>query len=229
VAALAVPVVLLVGSLAGAEKKPNPDKDKDVDKGGDQWVKVGAVSGKVMAVYEDKRRFRLEVTIPFTKINQGALNGVMQAQAAMAQARTLQARLLAQLQMQQYQRNLFTIDKVTRELEFQAIDDVVVRTARPREQFDDKGRIKKFTRAELKALKGPDKKQPGYKAEFGDLTADQILRVTVVRKKSAPAPKAVRPKRKKGKDADALDAADLGDDTPHVSLIMILADPPPAK
>src|SRR5215470_4755 len=59
------------------------------------------------------------------------------------------------------------------DVELQAIDDVVVRTARPREQVDDKGKVKRLTRAELKELKGPDPKLPGYKAEFGDLQTEQ--------------------------------------------------------
>jgi hypothetical protein len=227
VAALLVPAVLLVGSLGADDKKPNPDKD--ADKPTEKWVKVGVVAGRLITVYEDKRKFRLQITIPVTKLNQGALAGLQQAQVQMAQARAqgnLQGILQAQVAMQQHQRNLYTIEKHTKELEFQAIDDVLVRTAKPREMFDEKGRIKKLTKAERKELKGPNPKTPGYKAEFGDLTAEQVLQVTVVRKKGAA--KVVRPKGKKGKDADVLDA-DLGDDTLHVSMIMILADPPPAK
>jgi hypothetical protein len=229
-AVLVVPAILLTGPLVGADKKPNPDKDKDVDKKGDKLVKVGVVSGKVMAIYEDKRKLRLQVTIPHTKINAAAVTGMQQAQQQMTQAsarRDIRGMLTAQQQMAMHQRNLYTIEKITQEIEFEAIDDVVVRTAKPREQFDDKGKVKKLTKAELKELKG-DPKTPGYKAEFGDLTADQVLQVTVVRKKDAAAPKVARPKKKKGKDDD-IDGADLVGETPQVSFIMILADPPPAK
>ena len=38
----------------------------------------------------------------------------------------------------------------------------------------------KLTKAELKELKGPDPKAPGYKAEFGDLTADQVIQADVL-------------------------------------------------
>jgi hypothetical protein len=230
-AALIVPVMLLTAPLVGAaDKKPNPDKDKDADKKDDKLVKVGVVSGKVMAIYEDKRKLRLQVTIPHTKLNAAALVGVQQAQQQMTQAsarRDIRGMLTAQQQMAMHQRNLYTIEKITQEIEFQALDDVVVRTAKPRDQFDDKGKVKKLTKAELKELKG-DPKTPGYKAEFGDLMADQTLQVTVVRKKDAPAAKAPRPKKKKGKDDD-VDAADLAGEPPQVSFIMIVADPPPAK
>jgi hypothetical protein len=229
---LLVPVMLLTGPLLGADKKDaDKDKDKDADKpakASDQWVKAGVVSGKVMAVYEDKRKLRIQVVIPYMKLNPGALNSMQQAQLSMARATTIQARLQAQMQMQQAQATLYTVDKVTKEVEVQALDEVVVRTARPREQFDEKGRVKKFTKAEMKELKGPDPKVPGYKAEFGDVTADQVLQCTIVRKKGAPAPKAPKVKVKKGKDAEDLGDA-LADDTPTVSMIMIVAEPPSAK
>jgi hypothetical protein len=218
VAALALPVMLLSSPLVGAEKKA----DKE-DKGGDKWIKSGTMTGKIMTIYEDKRKLRLQISYVNMKPNPSAMAALQQAQIQMAQARTIQARLQAQQTMMQQQRNLYTMEKKTKDLEFQAIDDVVVRTARPREAFDEKGKIKKFTKAELKELKGNNPKLPGYKAEFGDLTADQIVQVTVVRKKGEPAPK-----RKKGKKGDDLDA-ELVDDTPHVSLILIQADPPPGK
>ena len=58
VAALVVPVMLLAGPLVGADKKK--DADKDDDKPAEKLIKVGAVAGKVMAVYEDKRRRKRE-------------------------------------------------------------------------------------------------------------------------------------------------------------------------
>jgi hypothetical protein len=229
-AALVVPVLLLTGPLAGADKK-NPDKDKDKDvKKDDSFVKVGTVSGKVVAIYEDKRKFRMQVSIPHTKLNAGAITGMQQAQQAMQQAaarRDIRGMMTAQQQMSMHQRNLYTVERIQQEVEFQALDDVVVRTAKPREQFDDKGKVKKLSKAELKELKG-DPKTPGFKSEFGDLTAEQTLQVTIVRKKDAPAPKVTRPKKKKGKDDD-VEAADLVGEPPQVSFIMILADPPPAK
>ena len=92
-----------------------------------------------------------------------------------------------------------------------------------------------MSRAQLKEQKGPDPKQPGYKAEFGDIATDQVVQVSLVRKKQQPvlktAPKEKdKPKAKgKKKDKDADDPAPdvLGDNLPQVSLVMILADTPP--
>ena len=117
--------------------------------------------------------------------------------------------------------------------EGQAIEDVVVRAALPREEFDDKGKIKKLTKAELKEQKGPDPKMPGYNAEFSDLSTEQFVVLTIVRKKGAPKPKAkaklVLPKRGKAKDEMDGEVADLLEDTtPQVSMV-IFAQPPMPK
>jgi len=122
----------------------------------------------------------------------------------------------------------YSVTYADQNVDFKARDDVLVRTARPREAFDDKGKIKKFTKAELKELKG-DPKLPGYKAEYGDLASGQIVEVTLVRKKGAMV---VRPKvtAKRKKDMDELEAADaLADNMPQISRIVILAEPMQAR
>lgn len=240
VAILALPVVLVLGSpAANAQKKKDADKDKDstdavkVDRNSEKTIRMGVLVGKVTNVYEDKRRLNLQITIPYTRINEGAVNGLAQAQVQMAQARMnrdANAMLQAQIQMAQHQRNLYTTETRTETVEVEATDSVVVRTAKPKAQFDEKGKVKRLTRAELKELKG-DPKLPGYQAEWGDITSDAIVQVTLVRKKTTGAPvKPVVTKRRKGKDKDGEDAAAaaadlLGKDTPQVSQIMILVDP----
>jgi hypothetical protein len=89
-----------------------------------------------------------------------------------------------------------------------------VRTFDPPANFDDKGNIKKYTREELKKLKGDDpdeKKLAGYKSEFGEIRVGDVVQVTLsVFKKKSPARK---PARKKAKDAkDAKDADKDKDD-----------------
>ena len=124
---------------------------------------------------------------------------------------------------------MYKIDTKTKDIEIQAADDVVVRMANPKADFDDKGRIKKYTKKEKAELRGTDKKLPGYKADFGDLTTDQLILVTLVRKKGSPGV-AKMPKRK-GKDKDDAAAADLLDENaPKASLILIVREPaPPPK
>jgi hypothetical protein len=63
------------------------------------------------------------------------------------------------------------------------IDDVKIRTKNPPVAYDDKGNKKKYTAKELKELKG-DSKLPGYSAEFNDLKQNQVVEVSLVRKKS---------------------------------------------
>jgi len=63
------------------------------------------------------------------------------------------------------------------------IDDVKIRTKNPPVAYDDKGNKKKYTAKELKELKG-DSKLPGYTAEFNDLKQNQVVEVSLVRKKS---------------------------------------------
>jgi hypothetical protein len=62
------------------------------------------------------------------------------------------------------------------------IDDVKVRTKNPPVAYDDKGNKKKYTSKELKELRG-DSKLPGYSAGFEDLKTNQIVQITLVRKK----------------------------------------------
>ncbi len=63
------------------------------------------------------------------------------------------------------------------------IDDVKIRTTNPPVQYDDKGKKKVYTAKEKKELKG-DLKLPGYTAGFEDLKVNQIVEVTLVRRKT---------------------------------------------
>jgi hypothetical protein len=229
-AALMVPVLLATGPLLGAPK--DKDLDKDLDKNTEQTIRAGVLIGKVAAVYEEKRKIRLEVSVPIPKLNTAALNAISQAQMQLRQAaarRDAAGMRAAQAQMSAQQAQLYTVEMKKQDVELEIIDDVVVRTARPREEFDEKGKPKKLTKKELKELKGPDPKLPGYKAEFGDVQVEQLLKVYLVRKKDAPKPVS-RPKKKKDKDGDLGAELDLlADSQPKANMIVILLDPPPAK
>jgi len=218
-AAVVVPFVLLAGPAAAQKKKA----DKDLDKANDiKMIKMGVLVGKVRSVYEDKRKISLEISVP--KLNVGAVQNLLNAQRSMMTARTIQDRLNAQRSMMQAQGQLYTQESKVIDLE--VLDDVLVRSAKPRQEFDDKGRIKKLSKAELKELKGPDPKVPGYKADFADISSDQVIQVSLVRKKGAPKP--ARPKKGKNKDLDG-DIDVLADNLPQVSRIIILVEPPPPK
>lgn len=111
------------------------------------------------------------------------------------------------------------VQTIQREVELQAADDLKIRVLQPPPDFDEKGRPKRYTKKELDELRGPDKKLPGYQADFDSLKPEQIVRVTVVRKKGVPQAPAPRP-RKKDKDNDPPEP-----DRPLVSLIVILSEP----
>ena len=218
IAIVALPIVLLTGSFVEAQKKADPDKD--VEKGGEKMVKVGSVTGKVMAVYEDKKKIRVQVAVQVP--NPGGMQAVYSAQRAMATASSPQAAYQAQIQLARAKQGL--VKTQNKDIEIQATDDVVVRRFKPKEDFDEKGKPKKYTKKEKQELRGPDKKLPGYMAEFGDISTDQYIQLTLVRKKGSHAVRA--PRRVKGKDRDAAAEADLmADNTPMASFIFIVSEP----
>lgn len=60
-----------------------------------------------------------------------------------------------------------------------------VRVKNPPVAFDAKGRLKKYTKEELAALKGDDPKEWGFEANLNDLKADQLIGVFLYRQKGA--------------------------------------------
>jgi len=78
-----------------------------------------------------------------------------------------------------------------------------VRTVTPPDNFDEKGNVKKYTSAELKALKGDtpaEKRLVGYKAEYSDVQVGDTVQVTISMLKNPPKPK--KDKADKKEDAD---------------------------
>lgn len=240
-AVLALPAVLLLGAPAHAQKMKKAAIDKDLDeKNSDKMIKAGVLVGRIVSIYDGSRKIKLSVGVPVTRVNAGALTNLQQAQLSLAVARArrdLAGMRQAQVDMALAQLSMYSTEVRNIDVEVEARDDVVVRTARPKADYDDKGRLKRPTKAELKELKGPDPKMVGYKAEFGDLGADQVVQVQLVRKKEAVKEKAkpkakAKPAAKPGKkakakddEAAAPDAADLtAGTTGQVSLIVILGE-----
>jgi hypothetical protein len=209
-------VVLLVGTLmAGQVRGANPTNSE-------KTVKAGQVTGIIKSVSASDKSIRLEVTYTYTTLNQGAYNSMLQAQRALAQARfkrtpreRLRATISAQARLARAKRDLYKVNNKKEEVTFEATDDVKVRAMKPPEQFDDKGNLKKLTREELRKLKGPNPRLPGYTAEFDSLMENQIVTVHLVKKKGRPRI------RGKTKDKDAL-LEILADYSPKVSMIVIV-------
>jgi hypothetical protein len=224
-AAVGIAAVLVLPLTAADEKKVDPKKD--IDKpvvNTEKTVKAGQISGRVAAIVESKKSLRLQLTFQYLDINQGAANGIAASQIRLAAAlarRDAAAAANEQVYMAQQQANLYVAKKITKDVEISTTEDVKVRLSNPPPKFDDKGKLVRYTQKELKELKG-DSNLPGYSGEFSDLAADQIVAVTLVRKKDAPKP-AVKPK---GKDADT-DL--LQDNLPQASMIVVVYDPNAAR
>ena len=80
-----------------------------------------------------------------------------------------------------------------------------VRSFDPPENFDEKGNVKKYKKAELLKLKGDDpaeKKMVGYKAEFSEIKVGDYVQVTISVNKNAPAKPANKAKGKKKDEED---------------------------
>jgi hypothetical protein len=178
-------------------------------------MRKNSLTATVVSVVEDKKLLRLKLTIPYVKINQGQLQNYYNAQMNMMKATNAQGVYNAQQQMLQASAQIYELDKVEKEVEWKATDEVKVRTSDPPAQFDEKGRVKRYTQKELKELKGNDK-LPGFPAEFSDIKAGQIVVVTLLPRKPAPR----GPKR--GKDSEGEPAED---NQPKISHIIIRYQP----
>jgi hypothetical protein len=89
-------------------------------------------------------------------------------------------------------------------------EDMIVRMKDPPVKLDDKGKPRRLTDKGRKEAKGNDPKLPGFTASLEDLRNDQIVTVTVSRKK----------------DAKTATKEEKAENKPVVTQILIVADPP---
>ncbi len=217
---------LLVLPLAAAAQDAKKDLDKDKDKthNSEKMLKAGQLTGKIVTVEESKRSIRLQIKYPV--LNPGAVQGLANAQVALQQALLNKdpvgrAQGIANAQVQMAQNKLNMYNYRSQDVDLQTTEDVKVRLANPPEQLDEKGRPKRYTAKELKELKGPDPKLEGYQADFSNLRPDQVVTVSLVKKKDVPK---VKPTGGKGKD---FDTDLLNDYLPQISYILVIAEPAP--
>jgi hypothetical protein len=115
-------------------------------------------------------------------------------------------RLVAQMQVGQAraQQNLYNVVTRYQDIDFQAEENVKVRTMDLPEQFDEKGNIKRYTKEELKQLKGKDTNLPGYESSFEALKEGQQIQVKLAEHKAKkPASTSPGDAKDKEKDKDA--------------------------
>ncbi len=173
------------------------------------------VVGTLLRAGGSEQQFTLRIEYPTLQPKSGAGSPAHRQQAAILKGKnSLQQALQMQRLVAQLEREQLRHYKVTTEhkdFDLQASADAAVRYQTLPVEYDEKGQAKKHTAEELKALKGPDPKLPGYAADFDKLKAGAVVRVTFKK------PDAKDKKADKEKDDDK---------TPQVALIVILKDAP---
>jgi hypothetical protein len=126
-----------------------------------------------------------------------------------------------QIEVAKRQQDLYK-NMPTKEVKLQGVEEVKVRTKVLPVNYDEKGKPKKYTKKELAELKGPNKKLPGYTAEWSNLNKGQVVQVYLAKKKT-------KTKVKKKKDKEEDDELFDDKDRPKVVMIVILQEPPMPK
>lgn len=203
-------LLILGGAVLQAQAAP-PEAEK---KEPDPYVQVGQITARVIGVEESTRNLRLKIETK--QINPSAVQAIAQAQYNLARARSPYDRLRAQQNLLQQQRNLYRT--VSQDISLETLEEVKVRVANPPPTFDEKGNLVRPTAEKLKELKGPDPRLPGYSAEFTDVRVDQIVQVTLVKRRDAMRGRPVP----RGKDVDV--ELLMKENAPKVSMIVVVAD-----
>jgi hypothetical protein len=112
------------------------------------------------------------------------------------------------------------VEITKQDIEFQAMEESKVRTKVLPEQFDEKGNVKKYTKAELAELRGKDKNLEGYESSLEKLEAGQQVKVVLAAVKKKVDADKDKPKEDKEKDTEKKMQA---------KMIVILAEADPDK
>jgi hypothetical protein len=164
------------------------------------------------------------------------VHNMIQMQQMYMQMQMNQQRVLARLQQQQLQeelrllqqeikaiQNMYQVVPVTREVDFQADANIKVRIKDLPQQFDEKGKIKKYSPQELSALKGKDKNLIGYESSLEALQPGQVVLVSLHSHKKPNSSTHSAAASKKAKDDDKK-ADSAIEHKMQVSLIVILKE-----
>lgn len=211
--------VLVVPSAAQDKKDAEKPEPKTKVETREKLVSAGEFTAKIMRVGGEQKQLTVQVT--YLDIDPGKVqanqNFLAQRQLDISRASDPQERLRRTVhlnaEMQRRQQEIYK--QVYKNVELQAADDLVVRQLLPPVEYDEKGKPRRLTEKEKRDLRGSNPKVPGYAADFDNLKQDQIVTITLVRKKGAPQP---RPKDK-GKDFLA------DEEKAQAKMIVILSDP----
>lgn len=220
-------LTLVLALPAQAQKKPGQKQKPGQTLEADKVLKPGDVAGRLAAV--SGNLFTLRVDYNSLELAPNARN-IINSANRQNQNLARQFNRLAQLQNQlgsarsarQYQSIMRQINSVVGQLqrtagrgqqspyrvvrksaniEIEMSPDVKIRTNFLPFAYDDMGEPKKYSKEEIKELKGPNSKEPGYKAELTDLKVGQDIKVTLARVKE------------KDSDSPALETKDKATDS----------------
>ena len=191
----------------------------------DKLTTAEKVTGKLVNWGEGggAKSITLQITLRYAVVNNGEAQAVLNLQQQLTQiaanpqisAQDKQNQLAAKrVELAQHQMRLYDTKEETKNFDFLAPEDMKVRLSNPPAALDEKGNVKKYSKKELDELKGPDHKLPGYTGSVDNLQNNQKVEV-YLKKKPAGKPAV--------KDKDA------APEKREVSMIVVLADPPPAK
>jgi hypothetical protein len=203
--------VLLPVSLA--DDKDSPKTDSKEKKERDKLVASGKVQGKLVSVDAKQHYLTLEITVPTTKPNPQVQQAIANLQQQLVNARrNRNAQQVANLQIEITKKQAELYKGEPKKLDFEATEEAKVRTMILPMEVDEKGKPRKLTEKEKKALKGQgaDAKLEGYTADFEGLKKGQSVKVQLAKSKD----------KTKAKEKDPEEDGDRY----KVSLIVILAE-----
>jgi hypothetical protein len=216
-------------ALCGAadEKKDAKKSDPAEKKALEKLTTSSTIIGKLSRVEGAQRYLTVNVAISIpvptaaSPANTLSLLQLRQQLAAERSPANRQRLLLQHLQQAGGLGGGYTIRTINKEVEIQATDEMKVRTLLLPVDFDEKGRPKKYTAKEIKELKGPDSKLPGYTADFDSLKPEQTVKIYLAKKKEPPVEKG----RDKAKDKADKDADAASSEKPEAVMVVILDEP----
>lgn len=187
--ALLTPAVVLA---ADEDKKAAPSEPA---KTAEKLVQLGVVRGMVKEAVGPAGELLLRVRVRYLEPNAKAqaayvaeYRQLLARQRAImltvnpAQRQNMMQQLLQQAkQLRAKQKDLFQVKEKDTDVELQLPEDARIRLRHLPELFDDKGNIKEYTPAEIKALKGPGG-LPGYAGTRDSIQAGQTVYVKVAQK-----------------------------------------------
>jgi len=225
---LLMPVLVLCVAFTAraADDKKKDDAKIDAKKAEeDKFVSLGRLDGILKKSGGSGAGITVSVELILPDPN--AQIAQLQQQIALAQAMTIRNPLQRQQQlvaiMQQMRNGQNAFIRKTVDVDVEPLDDMIVRTMFLPEQFDDKGKPKKYTAKELKELRGPDPSLPGYTADNDSLKNGDLVTLYLVRKQHAPQLQvAAKDKEKKDKENEKLWDEE---NKPKVRMIVLRAEP----